>query len=125
MSSFISTQTFSRSSSAAPLLYESTLMNLEATLKLHYTIFFISTRDQMTMCNVKGVAFSDKPTEHYHPTEHISIFQLTVLVTALINFISSCSRQPFSAKEKPLINPLHTVFPVPNGKQMQLATSCL
>ena len=27
---------------------------------------FISTMYQMTVCNMKGVACSDKPTENYH-----------------------------------------------------------
>ena len=48
---------------------------------------FILTIEQMTMCNVKGVASIDVPTENYHPTavplssmERFSIFQLIVLV---------------------------------------------
>ncbi len=44
--------------------------------------------DQMTMCNVRGVAYSDEPTENYHPIlqfpstlqSFIASFKLIVLV---------------------------------------------
>ncbi len=61
------------------------------------------------MCNVKGVASNDEPTENYHQsadllsfTELFSTFQVTVLVwcgfTALINLVSS-SRQLSSVRK--------------------------
>ncbi len=46
----------------------------------------MSTMDQMTMCNVKGIAHSDGPAENYHRTLQFpsapcfSDFQLNVLV---------------------------------------------
>ncbi len=65
---------------------------------------FILTVSEITMCNVKRIPHSDKPTPTpLISTEHFSIFQLIVLVllperftlTALINLVSSSSRQPF------------------------------
>lgn len=51
---------------------------------------FMETIDQMTTCNVKGVASSDKPRGNYrlpasvvplNSTEYLSVFQLIVLLT--------------------------------------------
>lgn len=35
---------------------------------LDLAVYFISTMDQMALCNGKGVAISDKPTENHHLT---------------------------------------------------------
>ncbi len=49
-------------------------------------ISLILTIYQMTLCNVKGVARSDEPTEDHHPTLQFpsamccSVFQFIVLV---------------------------------------------
>ena len=72
---------------------------------------FILTVEQMVICNVKGVAHSDKPTENYHQVSMLDIkFELllahcfgllksTVLLwlslTSLINY--SCQRQQQTA----------------------------
>ncbi len=42
---------------------------------------FILTMDQMTMCNVKGVAWSDKPTENYHPVLQFPFAAQSVLAS--------------------------------------------
>ena len=81
---------------------------------------FILTIEQMTMCNVKGVASIDVPTENYHPTavplssaEHFSIFQLIVFVFPACNFTvlvqSHCSKKAAGFSEKALINLRQTV----------------
>lgn len=59
------------------------------------------TVDQMSMCNAKDVACSDKPEDNYH--------QLSV---------SSHSKQPFSAVK----NKAHCMFPALNGTQTELLT---
>lgn len=51
-------------------------------LKLYLYIFFILTMGQITRCDVKGVAVSDKTTENDHQafhfpfvdTEHFNVF---------------------------------------------------
>lgn len=41
---------------------------LTKTLKLHLSIFFLSTiKHKMTVCNVKGFACNDEPAENFHP----------------------------------------------------------
>lgn len=54
-------------------------------LKAALTNIIISTMDQMTLCNEKGVTPCDKATDNYHPVplrsaEHFSIFQFIVFV---------------------------------------------
>lgn len=55
---------------------------------------FVSTVDQMAMCNMKGVARIKEPTDNYHPSLHFSSalhsvlgwggFQLIVLVFSFL-----------------------------------------
>lgn len=69
---------------------------------------FILTTGQITMCNLKGVTFSYKPTETHHLTlqfpsalQRFNASQLVILViqpTTPITLILS-SRQLFSAKK--------------------------
>lgn len=80
------------------------------------------------VCNINSVARSDEPTE-LPPNLAIllSRFYINVLVlwkamspfwftlTALINLVSSNSRQLFFG-EKALINPLYATCPAPDGK---------
>lgn len=67
------------------------------TVKAAQINIVILTMDQMTSCNVKGVAHSNNPTGNYHrtpqflsvPTGCFSVFQLTVLVLWLQLFLLS------------------------------------
>ncbi len=87
----------------------------------------------MTMCNVKGPTYKDKPTDDYHltlqfplsSTGSFSNIQLVVLdftvrdclicLTNLFNLISSGSRQLLTTK--------NATCSAPNGRQKKLVTS--
>lgn len=93
----------------------------------------------MTVCNVKGGAPSDKPTENYYPTLQF----LSALGSVLASFSSllwfygpqlycfnsvlyqHCfhSQHAVVFSEKVLINPLYLTCPVTNNRQTKLATS--
>ncbi len=55
---------------------------------------FISTMGQMIMCNVKGVAYSNNPTENYHPILQCSLLSSTPVPAALVScFQKKCSHK--------------------------------
>ena len=105
-----------------------------AWLKAALINIFILTVDQMTMCNVKGVACSDEPTENYHSNLQFPPALQTVLafftaancfsLTAWKTYClvqSHRSHQPcFQQRtavlgEKALINLLYATIPVPTA----------
>ncbi len=92
----------------------------------------------MTFYNVKGVTYSEEPTENYHPTLRISSALLSLLasfsslfwfcdcnVTVLIQYCSivfSNSSQLFSVKKKKLYKPTARFCPAANIRQTWLVT---
>ncbi len=108
-------------------------------LKAALVHIFISTINQMTTCNVKGIARCDECTKNYYLTSAVPIKftkHLSVHCFAFkghnfnILIHSHPSHQPLSAssasgcfsKEKAQTNPFYAAFPTLNDRQTKLAT---